>query len=348
MVRARATPGKAAWRDRPPTKMSTRAARRVTPEDRAHPIVSRSPTVDRPTSSPWASSTTRPSPRPRCGRRRWPRRARPAARRQGDRAGRRRHDAALRASASRPVRSSCSDSARALGSMPALRSRPGSRSAKRLAGKPRETVAVLLPADGEPDGDRLGPDRGADRGDAGPGPAQDRARPAIRSRLLQIVVPPEADGDAAGAAGPPRRDRRRGDQPGARPGQHPAGREDRRPSWPSGCATVADGAGLEVEVWDLERIRAGAVRRPARASPPARTSRPRVRHARRTARAATRPTLALVGKGVTFDSGGPLAQAVGLDGGHEVRHDRRRGRARDAAGRRPARAAGQCRRLRSP
>ena len=41
--------------------------------------------------------------------------------------------------------------------------------------------------------------------------------------------------------------------------------------------------------------------------------------------------LALVGKGITFDSGRPLDQAGGRHGGDEVRHGRRRGRARAMA-----------------
>ena len=41
----------------------------------------------------------------------------------------------------------------------------------------------------------------------------------------------------------------------------------------------------------------------------------------------------LIGKAVTFDSGWYLHKAIGRNGGHEVRHERRRGRARGDGGR---------------
>ena len=54
----------------------------------------------------------------------------------------------------------------------------------------------------------------------------------------------------------------------------------------------------------------------------------------------------LVGKGLCFDTGGISIKPADRDGVHEVRHVRRRGRARRDGDDRPARPAGECRRTR--
>lgn len=71
------------------------------------------------------------------------------------------------------------------------------------------------------------------------------------------------------------------------------------------AATIAGRVGLEIEIWDqtrLERERCRALLAVARGS--ARSPRLVLLHYRPPGRSDTRPELALVGKGVTFDSGG--------------------------------------------
>ena len=76
----------------------------------------------------------------------------------------------------------------------------------------------------------------------------------------------------------------------------------RRLGWPSGSRLVASDAGIAVEVWDEERIRherfGGLLGVAAGSDEPPRFVVLDYRHG------GDSPTLALVGKGVTFDSGG--------------------------------------------
>ena len=100
----------------------------------------------------------------------------------------------------------------------------------------------------------------------------------------------------------------------------PAGRS-RPPSWPSGRPRWARRPGFEVTVWDEKEIRKqklGGLLGVNRGSEQA----PRFL---RLEYAPDKPrgTVALVGKGITFDSGRPVPQAGRRHGRHEGRHGRR-------------------------
>ena len=86
-------------------------------------------------------------------------------------------------------------------------------------------------------------------------------------------------------------------------------------------ALVAGDAGLAVDIWDEARIRqerfGGLLGVAAGSNEPPRFVVLDYRHGGET------PTLALVGKGVTFDSGGLSLKPSRVDGRHEKRHDRR-------------------------
>ena len=107
---------------------------------------------------------------------------------------------------------------------------------------------------------------------------------------------------------------------------------------PTELARVADRRrrrhGATVEVWDRDRIERGAARGPAggrrrgvRAAVPPAPVLP--------SRADPKASVALVGKGITFDSGGLSLEAAGRDDDDEERHGRRRGGDRRHHRRRP-------------
>ena len=171
---------------------------------------------------------------------------------------------------------------------------------KRLASKPRQTVAVVLPAEAQTvalasallEGLIVGT-RGPDLRKSEPG-----RHPIVN---LLLVVPPEADGDHLEQA--LRRGRIVGEAINLARDLVNTPPSAKSPTiLAEQMRLVASAAGLEVDVWDLERIRRerlGGILGVAAGSdePPA-----LVRLAYR--KGGSAPTLALVGKGVTFDSGG--------------------------------------------
>jgi leucyl aminopeptidase len=172
--------------------------------------------------------------------------------------------------------------------------------AKRIGSKPRQAVAILLPAEAQSSSLASALVEGLVVGTRGPDLYKsEHARHA--PEILQIVVAPEVDapsleqvvrrGEIVGAAVNVARDLVNTPPSEKNPTRLAARMRE-----------IAEAAGIEVEVWDLERIRherLGGVLGVASGSnePPA-----LVRLAIR--RGGSESPLALVGKGVTFDSGG--------------------------------------------
>jgi leucyl aminopeptidase len=171
---------------------------------------------------------------------------------------------------------------------------------KRLAAKPRQAIAVLLPAEAHTPSLASALVEGLVVGTRGPDLHKtEHARHPPET--LQIVVVPDVDAEPLGQAV------RRGEIVGAavnlaRDLVNTPPSEKSPARLAEQMREIAEQAGIEVEVWDLERIRRerlGGVLGVASGSnePPA-----LVRLALR--RGGSEPLLALVGKGVTFDSGG--------------------------------------------
>nr|BFE75450.1 hypothetical protein GCM10020092_087510 [Actinoplanes digitatis] len=115
----------------------------------------------------------------------------------------------------------------------------------------------------------------------------------------------------------------------------------RPPDFADAVAAAADGTGLEVEVLDFDALKAGgyggivAVGQGSEAPP-------RLVKLTYTPQGVANPKrVALVGKGITFDTGGISIKAGRGHVGDEVRHGRRRRRRRHDAGGRRAPAAGR-------
>ena len=172
---------------------------------------------------------------------------------------------------------------------------------KRLASKPRETVAVVVPEAGEPHAVALALTEGVIVGTRGPDLRKtEPSRHAFGT--LRIVTPPTgaSGGDLSEAV-------RRGAVVGrainlARDLANMPPSEKSPSALAEQARVIATAAGIEVTVWDEDRIRqerfggvlgvaAGSVEPPAFVVLDYR-------------RGSDRPALALVGKGVTFDSGG--------------------------------------------
>jgi leucyl aminopeptidase len=172
--------------------------------------------------------------------------------------------------------------------------------AKRLGSKSRPAIAVFLPAEARTPSLASALVEGLVVGTRGPDlHKSERARHA--PAVLQMVVAPEADSETLEQAV------RRGEIVGAavnlaRDLVNTPPSEKAPARLAETMREIAGKANIEVEVWDLERIRRerlGGVLGVSAGSnaPPA-----LVRLAYR--RGGSEPTLALVGKGVTFDSGG--------------------------------------------
>jgi leucyl aminopeptidase len=172
--------------------------------------------------------------------------------------------------------------------------------AKRLAGKSRQTVAVLLPQEARTETIASALVEGLFVGTRGPDLR--KSEPARHPfETLQIVVGPEADDDRLERA--VSRGQVVGEAINLARELVNTPPSDKTPTMlAEQMRTVAASAGLEADIWNLERIRherLGGVLGVAAGSeePPA-----VVRLAYR--KGGSGPTLALIGKGVTFDSGG--------------------------------------------
>ena len=103
----------------------------------------------------------------------------------------------------------------------------------------------------------------------------------------------------------------------------------KNPAWLADQAVaLAAEAGLEVTVWDEKRLADegfGGILGVGQASATPAAADPARLHARRKASRRT-PTVVLVGKGITFDTGGLSIKPGEAHGQHEARHDRRRRR----------------------
>jgi leucyl aminopeptidase len=172
--------------------------------------------------------------------------------------------------------------------------------AKRLAAKPRQSVAVLLPALAQPEAIASALVEGLIVGTQGPGVR--KTEPGRHPfDTLQIVLAPEAQGHALERA------IRRGQIVGeainlARDLVNTPPSDKDPTELAERMRSIAAGAGIEAEIWDLERIRRerlGGILGVAAGSdePPVVV---RVGYHK----GGAGPTLALLGKGVTFDSGG--------------------------------------------
>jgi len=172
--------------------------------------------------------------------------------------------------------------------------------AKRLAGKPRETVAVLLPAEARPEAIASALVEGLIVGTRGPDLR--KSEPARHPfATLQIVLPSEADGDPLEQA--VHRGQIIGEAVNLARDMVNTPPSDKDPTeLAERMRSIAAGAGIEAEIWNLERIRherLGGILGVAAGSdePPAVVK--LGYH-----KGGSGPTLALIGKGVTFDSGG--------------------------------------------
>ena len=190
-------------------------------------------------------------------------------------------------------------------STPARRFRPVLPLAKRLAAKRRESVAVVLPPSDDPPRVASALIEGAIAGTRGPGCPEERSRIATLSRAQpgrRGRTRARSELSEARTWLAARRDRRAGRQPGTRPGEHSARRKVAARSSPIASALVAADAGIAVDVWDEARIRqerfGGLLGVAAGSDEPPRFVILDYRQGGES------PTLALVGKGVTFDSGG--------------------------------------------
>jgi leucyl aminopeptidase len=173
---------------------------------------------------------------------------------------------------------------------------------KRLASKPRESVAVALPGATAPAATATALVEGIVVGTRGPDLRKSEpARHPFGS--LQIIVPPNAVAVADDLEEAVRRGRIVGEAVNlARDLVNTPPDEKNPPLLAERMRGIAVDAGLEVEVWDLPRIREermGGLLGVAAGSdlPPAFL---KLSHRK----GGDAPTLALVGKGVTFDSGG--------------------------------------------
>ena len=176
----------------------------------------------------------------------------------------------------------------------------GVAAAKRLAGKPRQTVAVMLPVEARTAAIASALIEGLVVGTRGPDLRKsDPARQAFAT--LQIIVPPESDSKDLEPA--IRRGQVVGDAVNLARDLVNTPPSDKNPAeLAEQMRRIAGTAGVEVDVWNLERIRherLGGILGVAAGSdePPA-----VVRLAYR--KGGSTATLILVGKGVTFDSGG--------------------------------------------
>ena len=104
-------------------------------------------------------------------------------------------------------------------------------------------------------------------------------------------------------------------------------------------AAAGEKAGLTAEILDEDALAAGGYGG-ILAVGSGSTRKPRLLRLTYTGSGA-RKKIALVGKGITFDSGGLSIKPAAEDGGHEERHGRRRRRDRHRVPRRPARPAGR-------
>ena len=212
---------------------------------------------------------------------------------------------------------------------------------KKLAGEPRDTWRSPCPTVGTTRSITSALVEGLIVGTRGPD-----LRKAEPSRhpfeTLSIVGPPDSPSDLRGGCSPGR-DRRRGGQPGPRPGQHPAGREDARRRSRRKAKEVGESAGLSVAVWDgLGSRRSGSA---ACSASPHGSEEPPAFVILEHRKGGDAPTLALVGKGVTFDSGGlSLKPSASME---DMKSDMTGAAVVLASmvGDRPARARGQRRRL---
>jgi leucyl aminopeptidase len=174
--------------------------------------------------------------------------------------------------------------------------------ARRLGSKPRQTVAVLLPAEAHSPALASALVEGLVVGTRGPDlHKSEHSRHAPST--LQIVVPPEAEADAGQLDQALRRGEIVGqamnlarDLVNTPPSEKHPGRLAQQ------MHEIGSDAGLEVEVWDLERIRrerlGGLLGVASGSSQPPALVRLAWHHG------GSEPPLTLVGKGVTFDSGG--------------------------------------------
>ena len=172
--------------------------------------------------------------------------------------------------------------------------------AKRLAAKPRQTIAVLLPVEARAEAIASALVEGLVVGTRGPDLR--KSEPARHPfATLQIVVSPEAEGSHLEQA------LRRGEIVGeainlARELVNTPPSDKDPTEFAEQIRKVAGAAGLEAEVWNLERIRherlGGILGVAAGSEEPPAVVRLEYR------KGGSAPTLVLVGKGVTFDSGG--------------------------------------------
>jgi leucyl aminopeptidase len=173
---------------------------------------------------------------------------------------------------------------------------------KRLASRPRESVAVALPESSTPAAIASALVEGLVVGTRGPDLR--KAEPARHPfGSLQVVVPAEAEIDVDDLEEAIRRGQIVGEAINlARDLVNTPPSDKTPPRLAEQMRSIAADAGIEVDVWDLERIRRermGGILGVAAGSeePPA-----FLKLAYR--KGGDSPTLALVGKGVTFDSGG--------------------------------------------
>ena len=127
-----------------------------------------------------------------------------------------------------------------------------------------------------------------------------------------------------------------GDRAGPRLGQHPGQRQTAgafRPRPGRRCGRGSRSSTRVLEEKELVRKKFGAILAVGQGSP----SRPRLIVLEHRPRGAEK-TVVLVGKGVTFDTGGINLKTERLHRRHENRHGRRRGRGRDPDHRRPPEA----------